>query len=406
MELDLTSFSTTLAVGLALALVTYFGLRSTYPAAAEHIAQWLGADSPPERKWLPLLGTGLVLLGIGLLCEDISKSVLGEVKPNAFATQLQAVLKTEKTQRCQMIVESPDCDPAAKRSPAPDDVVMKDLGFRVVQQLANLTKFGIATPEEASLHALLSTNVSHPACKQAENRQKQEKCVAIQPDLARELPEVSSRLYYVAKNTVYTNEIYQSELESFRVRYGFERSIAFVLVVGIYVACFLFLAKSAVAMWTDVGGWKTIFSVVLLILLILTLCDIVTGSAELRTVICGQSDRACERRVDLVRTWILPATLIFVVGYRVRRVGKKLGGWLNSSSSTIPGPPLLIYEREIEAWRVLRLVAILAALLVPTSWVYHAEQNYYLGRVFGYYETQRGAALECTDAASCKKKQE
>ena len=59
MELDLTSFSTTLAVGLGLALIVYFGLRTTYPNVAAHVGQWLGANSDENPKWLPLLGTGV-----------------------------------------------------------------------------------------------------------------------------------------------------------------------------------------------------------------------------------------------------------------------------------------------------------------------------------------------------------
>lgn len=409
MQLDLTSFSTTLAIGLALAIIIYFGLDITYPRAARHVAHWLGADSA-ERKWLPLLGTGVILLGVGIICEDTSRNVLRGLEPLAFAVQLQSIVQTESQQRCWKIIDSKHCvGEVGWWRPRPDptrtDEVMQDLGSRVFDQLDRLTTAALATPEEASIRAEIPKDkIPSVPCQELNNQRKNKRCVSIPPDLAKKLPDITLRLYYVAKNTVYAQPNYQSELESLRLRYDFGRSIAFVLVLGIFSVTCIYLAKSAAAMWTDVGGWKTGFSVLLLALLTLAALDVITASETLRSAVCDR-DIDCHDRVNIGRSWILPATLLFVVGYRVRRVGKRFWAWLKRSSvSTIPGPPLLAHEREIEACRVFRLVAILAILLVPISWAYHSEQDYYLGRVFGYYETLRGSALECGNTLNCARK--
>jgi hypothetical protein len=409
MELDLTSFSATLAVGLALALIIFLGLRITHPRVAVQVVAWLNTDNADGRDWLPVVGASVILLGIGIMCEDISKNALGERKPFAFAPQLQALLDTERELRCAEFLELEDGNrghPLCKSNY--DDAVdavpifTTGLGVRVLEQLGKLYDAHVATPEEADIHEQISSSLTFSDCINAAGKKK--KCAKIKPGSHKEISDLFARVYYVAKNTVYANNNYYLELQSIHGRYGFERSIVFVLILGSYAVSFAFLARSTVVMWTDVGGWKTGFSLLLMLLLIVAVIDVTTASESLRNWVCGQNT-VCNRGVDIGRGWILPATLLFVVGYRVRRLSKRFGAWLGRSSvSTIPGAPLLAYEREVEAWRLLRLVAILAALLIPASWAYRAEQDYYIQRVLGYYETFRGGALECTSSALCTRK--
>src|SRR5262249_35013922 len=71
----------------------------------------------------------------------------------------------------------------------------------------------------------------------------------------RETSSALSELYYLAKNGVYVSgkETYTRELEGYYARFGFTRSLAFVIFIGIYLCCVAYVAYNVVKMLRDYG---------------------------------------------------------------------------------------------------------------------------------------------------------
>lgn len=417
MDLDLKSFSLTIGVGLALAGAVCAAIWVLNPERATTLLRRLAGDKEHVGV-LASVAAAVVFLAVGLGCEDLSKNAVDSRDPLAFAPQLSAILTSELNQRCMAVLDDERTE-QEKLSGRPRRSCTDDLEYRGLVPLTqpgigawnliqSLESSGIASPEEErvsiQLREMFRTQPCDDAISLSQPRPYQ--CIRYSVDVRHAI----GQLYYLAKNTAYTNMTFFHELEDFRIRYGFERSMAFALLLGVFVLSFLYLVKSTHNMWRDVGGWKSVISLFLALVLVVVLADVVAAPkwvmpqwAIERCVANAQHNEkreitktGCKAATETARDWLLPAAFLFVGLYRLRRVFRRAGPWLAwSMVSTIPGPQLIQTARELEACRAFVIASILIAAQFPVYAAYQSDQANYLSRVFAYYESVRGPALQC-----------
>jgi len=393
MDLDLKAFSLTLAIGLAVAVVVCASVYVVQPARAVSLFRQLHGDKG-QPQLLPTVVTAVVLLALGIICEDLSKNALSIRDPVAFGPQLRAILPTESADRCDSMLDHENA--CLHYDSTSDRLVflrLGRLGLDIWRTMHELDKNHRATPEETLVVKRLDRLLTGTGCP-PDTDSGQVPTNAVCGKFSRELVDVFMQVYYVSKNADYTNPDFFKELESLRVRFDFERSLVFVLLAGIYLVCFVYLAESTRAMYRDIGGWKTGISLALALVLLVAAVDIVMSPISLTKPCHG--DSYCVSRLQTARNWLLPAGLLFVCTYRTRRVWKRIDTRLvQLLKSTVGGPRLLSHSREQEAWRALQVIIFFVAILAPTDFAYRSDQVNYLNRVYGYYQSLRGNELFC-----------
>ena len=403
MDLDLKEFSLTLAVGLAVAGTVYVGFLVIWPRSGAQLARLIFRKDDQVRI-LPSVFATVIILAVGIVAEDLSKNALATRSPTAFAAQMRAILPVEGYERAQVLTESPKtiAHGISQEKCAHeilDDNPEKTVRIKLSPQgegflllLQRLYEARVATSRE--LEVLRSLTATLDSWKREGRRSETN---LTDPTMATDCLSYQRSLqeaYYLAKNTAYREKNYFEELQSINLRYVFGRSVAFVMLAGIYFVCFMFLGKNTLAMWRDVGGWKTLMCFALAIILIAALADVVVFPKSI-DIACKRIS-SCLESLHFARAWMLPVATLFVCLYRTRRIWRRLGtNVLSSMTSTLPGEPLFQSAREREARRAALAVVVLAALLLPAKLSFESDDNNYLLRIFGYYDELRGSALQC-----------
>jgi len=421
MDLDLKSFSLTLAVGVV-SVSIYFTTLWVLDRRPHRILSRAFARGDERLPVLTSVMLAVLALAIGFVCEDLSKNAINRREPSALTLQLTALLPSESAERCSVFVKDErnktDNELGKSRQSCFDSnfsksVQLTEVGDGALTTLTALVRHHVASVEEVRVHAELADSLKSDKCPEDMGEltdAQKPKCFSYD----RRVPKRIEQFYYLAKNTAYTDSNFFRELEAIRLRFDFERSVCFVLILGIFVVSFAYLARSTQDMWRDVGAWKMLVSVLLTPLLVLGLWDVVATpewtikaspsvisacEARLMAQVPTAADNAhdvCKNTIQRARNWILPAALFFVCAYRLRRVGQRAWSSVSRSVfSTVPGPPLLKHKREREAARALTALSVLGAAIIPVYYAYEADQINYLNRVFAYYVSARSPALTC-----------
>jgi hypothetical protein len=280
------------------------------------------------------------------------------------------------------------------------------LGTEIRTLLDELVQAGVASPHEVARHLKLEkalANWGQPAADR-EPGELHSTCESYRKEL--------EPLYYLAKNVAYTSENFFKELEAFRVRFDFARSIGFVLVLGIHLVLIAYLARGIGTLRDDIGRLKTKVSIALSAVLALAAFNVMFFTG-IETAICGapfkladfttptygdefSSRQACVATYTHFRIWLLPAAFLALLSYRVRRVWwRALDAVRPSRDSVLPQPRIFVHPREKEAKRALIAVATFLIALLPMRLAYESEQSNYTTRVYAYFEVQREARLHC-----------
>jgi hypothetical protein len=410
-ELDLKEFSLTLAIGLAVAWVSWLALRCAWASRAKQLANLIIATGPRPA---PLLFAAVALLAVGFIVEELSKNALAERDSTAFGPQFRRLMPSERYDRSRALAESTQrtdgVHTAACRRVPWDAVRSPTVTFEYTALGNDLHEFlralaqGAATPGERSALAqwdrddLSWSTGANPSTYSAD-------CVAYVNKL--------SPLYYLAKNAAYSDDNFFKELQAIRVRYEFARSLCYVLMAGAYLIIIAFLAQNTITMWRDIGGGKTIISFLLAVVVALAAYDVVAfldGGPICRSFIepvfqylgietKGQG--SCTQHLDRARMVLLPATFIYVVLYRTRRVWRRLGKVIRVSiDSVVPNPPVLKNPRERDAWNAVVIVSGLMALTIPVRLAYESDHSSFIKRAYAYYMVVRGD--KAAASVSCK----
>jgi hypothetical protein len=402
MELELKEFGLTLAVGLALLALCRNSLQLTYPTLARRLFRWFTV----EQKAMAVLVFTVPVLAVGIVCEDISKEALAEnATAVAFSPQLRQILQSEPCSHRDALLVDPASPEAAAAPDVPSatDNIVTDCEFDSKQLLlltySRLGSKVSKTLQELEFHTGETT-------REREISASLGGCVAPSKCLGKKSRQLAQELYYIAKNTAYTNTIYAKDMDQYRLRYDFDRSMVFVFLVSIYLLSILYVFRSLSAMWRDVNSWKSTISVALLIVGAVALLNVlipadtygrICQSAEIdcRTIVVHISSRSATN----IQNWLLPASALFITLYRTRRMWKRLYVNLRvANDSTFAPEPLIQYPREIEAIRVMRILVVLTVVILPVRFAYLADMVYYTDRVFGYYQVMRDGKLQCSNS--------
>lgn len=445
MELDLKAFSLSIAVGLFVGGILYFSLATFWPLKIREAA----------GSALSKLGTGVnaptvlvavAALGIGMIAEDLSKNALADKQPSALGPLFRSIMSTEGYHRAKTIVDTADASlhrqdnisfcsnvseyRSAERAtnteptqqsheqasglPAPPanqetkqepttqpaesriqpKVYFKytPVGARIIALLDNLHATGQATLAEARTLDLIKMKAQNwPIPKRSNDRNTH-------AATCREVIDTLEPLYYLAKNLVYQKPTYFGELESIRTRYNFARSVAFTLLCGIQLVIFIYLSIESVRMWRGVGSFKTIFTVITLLALVLAMFDTIWLPAWRPYWLPDFLDSNIDDQSFflLAWQWTLPALFVWICLYRLRRVWRRVPKAISASHNSNAYSAALLREKyEKQAARALANVVILVALLVPIRLAHDSDQANYITRVIAYYEVIRGSVLAC-----------
>lgn len=372
MDIDLKDFTLTLGTGLVALGVVYFSLSVSYQRAADWVVRWLKGGEGRETQAVPVILGTILLLATGMTVQNVSENVLHYRPPWFLAQQLLALLASDSADELSLISGSESC-----RGPRSDIrkrivIALTPLGSGLVDLLRSLDGAGLETPVEVRTWEKVEGGLPPGRC-------------VVEGDAKAAVGE----LYYVGKNTDFENHDLVAELSEFQARFNFERSIVYELVVGIYLVCVLYLVRSMQLMWGDGGAPKAAASIVLA-------AGALIGMVSLLSVL-GLTGTPHWLLASGAPYW-LPALVIFVCGYRTRRVWKRIAWIATRREGFAFAGPLLRYEGEAQAARVLLIVGIFLLLVLPARAAYSADHLGYLRRVYGYYETVRGAALGCKEA--------
>lgn len=425
MDLDLKEFSLTIAVGIAASAIVFWSLVIVASDHATRLLAWIRHQQP--SAWVaPAILATVPLLALGLIIEDLSKRAMDGGPPHGVGERLQWILPTDDQIRVMTLanVERSSASTMAqcfglgreRHAGTPIAVSLTSMGRRVYGMLdGHRSCIGGSELDHLSKLASIQDEPLFPMAWSGRLGEAGHLPTppARQPRLhgqfwatCEELIQTFPPLYYVAKNFVYQHsESYFQELEELRDRYVFQRSIAYALLTGLYFLCFVYLAKSALEMWNDLGIFKTVLSVLLLLVLTLGLFDAVSiGSlsgvvAQLTSTgadAAGDGAKPGKWRavVDAIRHIALPLAFLWVCMHRLRRVYRRVAPVLQASlRDELRGPALLRLPREKTAGHALGFALVLIALMVPIRLAYEDDQGNYISRVFGYYDTSR--TLEC-----------
>lgn len=407
MDLDLKAFSLTLAVGFAVIGMIWAGVFIFRPHSARRWLYRLRFEKGRPQV-IPAVVVAIGALSLGIVSEDLSKNAVSRREPVAFGPQLRAVMPTEETERCLSMFDeiNDECSDFEATSSKLVPVHLGRLGAEIWETLNQLEARKRGTPEEMLTFVRWRQLVDPKYCRPEIFKEDPKTSDPLKPVLNKrktqfgvcglfspELKNLFYQVYYVAKNFDYQIPDLFKELEALRVRIDFERSLAYVLLVGIYGVSFAYLFECTRALYADVGGWKKPISLILGTLVLFAAADII-HSPHIFNSAC-QFDTHCAVQLQNARNGILPACFLFVCVYRTRRLWRRAAPWIAWPNSTVPGPPLLSHRRELEAGRALLVSCSLATLLAPIDFAYRSDQFNYLSRVYGYYESQRGVKLEC-----------
>jgi hypothetical protein len=385
MDLDLKAFSLTLAVGLSAAAVCIAALYVTNPRRAAALGRaMLGVNG--ESRMLPLIALSVLLLAVGIVCEDLSRNSLRYSNLVAFGPQLRGILPSETRQRCDALLsEKSSCGKYDRGL-----VAMGAIGYGIWSVLGHLSEAGIASPGEVRVFSELQDDFSSEKCLPP--LPWNSVCGSIQ-----DLRVVSDDVYRIARSLVYANDNYYKDLEALRLRFDFERSLVFVLLAGGYLSSFLYLFEVTTSWWFRTSGARAAIAMSMAILLLLALADVLFSRTEAK-FLCLEGS-SCQQYVEAVRGCLLPLALLLVCSYRTRhmwrRAAMRVFGLANSNFSVV------VSETEQRAWRMLQLMTAFGVLLLPTAAAYRSDQRHYVDSVYSYYETLRGAVLHCGVTLPC-----
>jgi hypothetical protein len=442
MDIDLKSFGLTIAVGLCVAIVVYLTAWVCWNAKAKS-ARRLVFRQQPGSAVIPAAVIGVIALGLGIVAEDLSKNALANRTPAVLGPQFRFLMGLESFHRATVLARSERAGSDAregqashvdtskcangisgKRNNGKVEFRLSDMGVRVVTLLHELAEAKMSMPLELQLHARMERDliswhgaylfanplrrlmpealvnfaeraVGYDGRAEAIDRIEYLHERGYRTDCASYLDALDD-LYYLAKNISYQSDNHFTELEDIRMRYVFVRSIVFVAMIGIYLIIYAMLAKSAFQMWRDVGILKTVVSVLIFIALCASLFDLVWSPGWGLGADAGLEADASWPQLAAALQFLAPAAFLWVCLYRLRRMWKMLPTAIERSwKSAVAGPKLLKSDREREACRGLVAVVLLLAVMFPVRLAYQADQNNYVMRVFGYYETTRGKDLKC-----------
>lgn len=444
MDIDLKSFGLTIAVGLCVAIVVYLTAWVCWNAKAKS-ARRLVFRQQPGSAVIPAAVIGVIALGLGIVAEDLSKNALANRTPAVLGPQFRFLMGLESFHRATVLARSEHASAgasdaqkeraagvdtgkcanriSAKRNGSVVEFRLSSMGVRIITLLHELALAELSMPLELQLHARMEHDLArwHGAYDVAKAPRGLH---ALLVDLAQLFLSADRRaqaidrieylhergyrtdcasyldalddLYYLAKNISYQADNHFTELEDIRMRYVFVRSIVFVAMIGIYLIIYAMLAKSAFQMWRDVGILKTVVSVLIFIALCASLFDLVWSPGWGLGADAGLEADASWPQLAAALQFLAPAAFLWVCLYRLRRMWKMLPTAIERSwKSAVAGPKLLKSDREREACRGLVAVVLLLAVMFPVRLAYQADQNNYVMRVFGYYETTRGKDLKC-----------
>jgi hypothetical protein len=402
MQLDLKEFALTIAVGLAFWGSVLVSLRINCPQLYLKIRtlgdQW-------DARGFPLVLGIVVLLASGIVIEDLSKNAVSRATPPSYAPTLLAVqfsafIGTEVVDRDKFLETSTDgtrCESSGGES------ALTDQAQRLIFALLH------SPAMRSNERALFATEPLRTIQESTRSGSERPEAKAYCGDLLK----IANPLYYIAKNAAFRDERYFRDIDKYRVRYDFERSMAFALLAGCVVLACMFSLTTAHDLLLSVGDGKT--AMALIVFFALTVGTLGTlgifptpsATANRSTVGHGPDVLVDELRrgngdphsytssareavriklTNVLSAWSLGFVFVWTLLYRLRRVPVRLITSAIAGDTTAPRPAIVRSHRELRAAHSLAWAIALSATIAAVSLAYTTDFNNYLGRVYGYYE--------------------
>lgn len=221
MDFDIKELSLTLVCGLYAALLVGFGVAYMHPKVTiQHVLRAPFLTANLDASVFSLLAMFAILMSIGICAEDLSQNAVAGRGPGFFDQPLREILPSEASVRLGVLFEGDGNTSVADRC---ETLAAHDFADAPAHKFA-VTRLGRQYFEAVDAGVPSGVGPIELSCQDLKDRYY--------------------TYYYSAKNRVYREANYYSELKAIQARGSFGRTMAYISTIGL-------ISLAVIVVWTE-----------------------------------------------------------------------------------------------------------------------------------------------------------